>query len=568
MLLLNKNKFLIKIAFFFSFIIFFTSQKTYSSHEPQNLKLAPNLKTILITDSQENLIAPGLICSLTQIDKEHLIFCNYQHIFLLNLKSGKAKILSPPSNIKAWYPTGLKFCKKNKTLYVANYLGKDVLLFRFDENFNLIFVKQYKDNQLVGPENIDVSKDGKFFVVADYDNSSVLMFNEKGKIWARPVGKAHGIALSKDENTIYVSGLIPPKIYKFDLNGNLLKEQGQDGWLQNGYLWPTSINIYNDKISISDARTGKITNISPSLEGLNSIGGNGLGINLFNMPYGIEYTPEGLLYITDTFKGRILKIDPTQETILEIFEAQSPNSASQVFFQNQSSLSWIKGYAPLGQKYTFDVFKNKINNFQIYIQNLDISKNWNGYLNGLYSDSNGTRYLNLFGSYYLMSSAQYYWTFGTNYIDGKREFTIIGSPEVIEWLIIYRGIVCPIRIGIDFWINGKELISSRGDKISFKHLAQESMKKILPFIKAIQKGDNPLEAMAEHLYGKFNFSERLKLSFESKEGKVFYENLILAGQDISKMRIAAKNYLTKIEKETHMYFVEICLANMILNTDY
>ncbi|AIL12283.1 hypothetical protein IM40_00130 [Candidatus Paracaedimonas acanthamoebae] len=562
--------FSIKKYYLFIFLIFVFFQKTYSSHEPKNLNISPYLKTILITDSQGKLIDPGIICSLTQIDEEHLIFCNYQQVFLLNLKNGKAKILPPPSNIEAWYPTGLKFCKKNNTLYIANYLGKDVLLFRFDKDFNLIFVKQYKDNELVGPENIDVSKDGKFFVVADYDNSSALMFNEKGKIWARPVGRAHGITLSKDENTIYVSGLIPPKIYKFDLNGTLLKEHGQDGWKQDGYLWPTSINVYHDKISISDARTGKITNISPSLEALNSIGGNGLGISLFNMPYGIEYTSEGLLYVTDTFKGRILKIDPTQEIILEIFEAQSPNKQNQELIKKQPQASWINGYPPLGIKYNFDVFKNRINKFHLHIPNLNIPKNWNGYLNGLYSEqnklnnSNATRYLNLFGSYHLMSSAQYYWTFGKDY----DKFTILGSPQVIEWLVIYQGIVCPIRIGVDFWINDKELISSRGDKVSFKHLTQEAMKKIIPFIKAIQRGDNPLDAMAEHLYGKFNFAERLKLSFESKEGKIFHDNLILAGQDINKMRMAAKNYLNKIEKETHLYLVENCLASMILNADY
>ncbi|AIL12282.1 hypothetical protein IM40_00120 [Candidatus Paracaedimonas acanthamoebae] len=579
---LLKNKNLLKVsllAFLATFISYTYCYFEDKKFDPQNLNISPHLESIPMVDEQGKMIDPSVICSLTQIDEKHLVFCNYQNIFLLNIENGKARILLPPKKIKVWNPTGIKYNKTTKTLYVANYTGKDILLLEFDKFFNLILKDRYEDIDLLGPENIDVTLDGKICAIADYDASKLVLFDRGKKAWSLPIKNAHGVSFSKNEKSIYVTSLQERKIFMFNLQGKLLKETGKIEWRKNGYLWPTSISIYKDKVAITDAHTGKITILSHDLEPQKSIGGNGLGIDLFNMPYGIEYTPEGLMYVSDTFKGRIVKINPSQATIIQNFVGKLKTEISQLPSSNQKhtttspSISpllntpntWIQGYTALGAEKSYKEYTSQNNQFFLYFPLLELPQPWRGNYSSIHFGKKKKNSKNIIlNSYCLLDDCYYYWTIGANYTENDFHFTIIGSPQMPDWLVLYKGILCPVRVGVDFWIYGKELVSSRGDRVTFKYLTQEAMKKITPFIEAVQKGWNPLDAMAKHLYKKTNFAERLQKSFESKKGKNFYKELILANQDINKMRTAAKNYLNQINKDKCMYLIELSIAHMLL----
>ena len=280
---------------------------------PHSLKLNKNIKY----ENIENNIN-YVISSLTKKDT-NIIYATYNKLFILNLKDNIINELIPPKEVSMWVPTGVKYHKKNNLIYVTNYLGKNILIFKLKDNLVLELIEEITEN-IVGPENIDITNNGNYLAVADYDGCQCLLFKyicgKHIKVWNYKIGYAHGISFSPDENSIIVSGLSPPIIYKIDINGNIINEIGTIGWKKDNYQWPTSICRYKDNLLISDAHHGKITIIDSNLNTIKCFGGNGVSLNLFNMPYSIEYdSNEDKFYIADTFKKRILILNSEYEII-------------------------------------------------------------------------------------------------------------------------------------------------------------------------------------------------------------------------------------------------------------
>ena len=122
----------------------------------------------------------------------------------MDLNTGKTRILKKPENINNWFPTGVKWCETSQKLYVANYLGKDILVFEFRKDNSIFLVKRYTDTELVGPENVDVLN-GEYFAVADFDSSKLIFFNKNGKIFSRDIKFAPGVSFTQDKKFILVS---------------------------------------------------------------------------------------------------------------------------------------------------------------------------------------------------------------------------------------------------------------------------------------------------------------------------------------------------------------------------
>lgn len=541
----------------------------YASYDegPKNLLVFKDVKNIPIIDKDGKSINIGMTASQTIKDKNQLIFCNYATLYLMDLTTGITKILEKPKNVEVWVPTGVKWCPDNKRLYLANYLGKDILVLKFDEQDQLSLVKRYVDEELIGPENIDVIEKGKLFVVSDFDSSKVILFNESGKIWSHKIGNAHGISFSKDKKFIYASGLSPAKLYKFDLQGNLINKIGKPDWWKDGYLWPTSVAVSDKNIIVSDAHTGKITFVDESLNFQKSIGGNGLGITLFNMPYGIIVN-DNFLFVTDTFKGRILKIDPEKNKIISIYKSDN-------FFDSQSNAlndkfnkdpQWVsRSQEPLGL--TYKERTNLAQKVRIDFNKFGLNVLWNPSYNGL--NHNQLITLSLDRSIGFFSGSMYYWTLAKNFEYNGYPCTIIGSPEVQEWLFLYKGIVYPIRIGMDFWIGDNSLISSRGQVLSFETLAEIGTSKIESYIELLKNGEKPLDAMAnlleipDLLLEIPDLASKLPSIFVSKKGKKFGKNLMNA-KTTEEQQKAAKLFLQTVENDSLLYFCEISIASMVV----
>lgn len=535
-------------------IILLVSSEVLASgnYSPKNLLIANDVKNFQITNEDGYPINIGIACSQTLKDNNYLIFCNYVNLYIMDLNTGKTILLKKTENINKWYPTGVKWSKNRQKLYVANYLGKDILVFEFNKENNITLVKKYTDGELVGPENIDVLDNGDF-VTADFDNSKVIFFNKNGKVWSRNIKHAHGVSFSHNKKFILVSSLTDKKVYKLDLQGNLLGETGEMGWGQNGYMWPTSITSSNQGSCVSDAHTGKITCFNDDLLTQKTIGGNGPGVDLFNMPYGITWTSDGLMFVSDTFKNRILKINPKENRIVSIYQG---------FSRETDKVNGIKkapsyNNPPLGLKY--ENYINLSEETKIKFNSLEFNKPFNSGYNNLV---NNNTVLSFDKTINFFTSAIYYWVSAKNFKYNGLDCTIIGSPQVSEWLIMYEGITYPVYIGLDFWLETDYLISSKGVVIPLAEIASVGLSKIKSYIQAVKGGEPILEAI-QNLLGISNFPLQMESIVHGDKGKEFIKNLIMA-KNVQDQQKVAKSFLESVEKDKELYFVDIAIASMVL----
>jgi len=522
----------------------------FENHIPKNLLITKDITNIQITNENGCPLDIGMACSQTLKDKNHLIFCNYKNLYIMDLNTGKTRILKKPENINNWFPTGVKWCETSQKLYVANYLGKDILVFEFRKDNSISLVKRYTDTELVGPENVDVLN-GEYFAVADFDSSKLIFFNKNGKIWSRDIKLAHGVSFTQDKKFILVSSLQNREIYKFDLEGNLVKKIGKLGFNQNEYMWPTSITTSNQGSYVSDAHTGKITFLDDELLSLKTIGGNGLGIDLFNMPYGIIHTEDGLLFVTDTFKNRILKINPKENSILSIYQG---------FTNKNNIINQVKTTSPLNNSplgLTYKEYINLSERIKIKFNALEFNTPLNSSYGGfIYNDI----VLSLSNTMNYFSSSLYYWVLGKNFKYNNLDFLIIGSPQSSEWLLIYEGIVYPIFIGLDFWIKNDCLVSSQGVTISLTEIASTGLLGIRSYIQAVKNGEPIYEAIQKYL---LRMNPLTGYIAKGEKGKEFFKNLMTAN-NIKEQQKVAKSFLNDIKEDNILYFDEIAIASMVL----
>lgn len=531
-----------------------------SAFLPKNLEISKNIKIIpLRFEGKRSEL--GSVCSMTLLSKDFMIFCNYQQLILVNLRTGKLKLLKPPASITTWRPTGVKYVKEQNILYVANYKGKDAFSFHVDSNFNLQLLHRYVSQNIVGPENIDASTDGKMMVIADYDANKIIFYKNNVEQWAYPIPGAHGISFTEDYKAILATGLAPAKIYKLNLHGKLENQWGSDHFGKDGYLWPTSIAVLKGDIAVSDAHTGKITFINSKLQSEYCIAGNGLGLDLLNMPYGLVFAENGDLYIVDTFKMRILKVNPRTEEILVAYEFPINKSLKKQFKKNQQK-KMILNREPLGILYN-NRMNQRMNTKESFNIKLDpiTSYTWHAAYNGFAMEG---RLLNLNGMGDLFVSGEYYWTFARAFNYSGEEYFILGSPQRGLWVVLYDSILFPIALGKDFWLENEKMISSRGEEIPFLEIAKQVSMLSKQYHDKIKEGVNPLQAMAV-LYGEENLEARLKASFQSEQGKKLYL-MISNTEDILIMQKAAKLYLQEIKNLTYLNLVEIVIANSILKS--
>jgi DNA-binding beta-propeller fold protein YncE len=574
-----KRSFFIFIVLLVSDKVMALSQESFSkNYWPQNLIITPNTQAIPLKLDGSPL-AMGMACSITLIDQNHLFFCNYTSVYCVDITTGEAKKVNPPAEIKKWRPTGLKYLPKQKLLYVANYKGEDVLIFKVGNDLELKLIKQVTDAALKGPENIDITKDGKFFVIADYDSSKIILFNQSGnKLWEKSVGMAHGVSFSKDENYIFASGLKPASLHKFDMKGNVVKKVGEESWGKNGYLWATCLQVSGDEVFVSDAHTGKISALDDELSPKYCIGGNGLGADLLNMPYAIACVSNDLAYVTDTFKGRILLINLKDGEVLKVYQSKPVDQVKGGITPLVKKTNNVGKHIPIGKNYTHRI--NKENKFRM--DGLFSSDNlWYAGYASIQSEMSKKK-IEFKGLTGLYSSSFYYWCFGCNYTDQSGSYTILGSPQNREWLVYHQGILIPVSVGFDFWLTENLLTSSNGKQIEIADLVAFAKKNIKAYAQDIKKGIHPLNAMAEHLFGIKKFNNNFEKTFVSQKGQLFYKNIkarlwkdklwkTLKGflglqepVDNREIQKIARNFLEQIKNDQELELSEICIAKMIL----
>lgn len=472
----------------------------------------------------------GLPVSIARLDSKHLAIASYLNIWILNETSGFVQELKKPDGVSAWYPTGLAYDPVTHELFVANYLGKDILI--LERNSQEFFLKhQVQDTELAGAENIALSRDGKYFAVADFDNNGVLLFDRRTnkKIWYAELGRAHGVDFDSSDKRIIAAGLAPPQVAAFDLKGNRLLARGDDGWDANSYLWPTGVatDPVSGKTWVTDAHLGRIRSLKADLAEEQLLGSNGLGIGRFNMPYGILYEPDGRLWVTDTFKSRVLLLDKNKRIVSSYISTPEslPGLLSCASGECLSkSTPFPAGVTkPLGDGYVKRVNTAEPITYDFGIRGLSA---WNtGFNYNAFSNPDAGQ-LAMAGASPLFSGSIYYWVQAA--ISG--EHLVFGSPQVREWVVDYQGLGCPVALGLNYWMVDGVLRSDQYPDFDAKSLVEQCDGRMKRWQEAMSLGEEPFAAYSEHVLGK---SKELSLSlletvFQSEKGVVYYKNLCRA----------------------------------------
>lgn len=523
------------------------------------LKLVDDASVIDLKFEKENQ-GLGLPVSIVRVSNNELVVASYLNLWLINEKTGRVAEVEKPDQAISWYPTGVAYSEHSKELYIANYLGKDILVLskKHDDEFELKHM--ISDPEMIGPENIALSPDGKYFVVADFDNNGIILFDQKTrrKLWFTELGRAHGVAFDHTGEEIIAVGLNPPKVIRLDIEGNKIAEHVGEGWDAGEYLWPTqtALDPSTNEIWIADAHVGNIRRINSAFEELETFGANGLGTRLFNMPYGIYFDTTGELWITDTFKSRILLLNSEKE-IKAIYSAPAHPSCTTgkcVGLKGDSSTEYLLG---IGYQGRLDASQKFSYGFGIYSEPIK----WHpGFAYTAFVSEDRSRKLALAGASPFFSSSIYYWI---QALSIEKNILLYGSPEVREWIFDYQGLACPVRIDLNYWVFKDALYSDNNPVHNVENLVSACKLKVDTFIKRVANGNSVLHSYAENILDLKGGSveERLATVFQSSEGKRFFKKLCSATNDSTRKEISY-DFLKTINSMPLVFLPEVWVAKI------
>jgi len=537
--------------------------------------------TLFNRDSSEPMDI-GRPVSVQEIDANHILVCNYQTLYLIDIRDGNTRPIPAPPEVKQWVPTCVYYISELKSLFVANYTGHDVLKFYLTPNYSLELKQRITHPDLQSPEGVAVSANGENIFVADQDGNAVFCFDRDGaKRWSAPLLSAHGIAINQEAATILATGLAPPRIVKFDFNGRELASHNFSGWGRDEYLWPICLAISKEgNIAVSDAHTGRIRLLNSELKQTAEFGANGLGPNFFNMPYGISWTDRDSLWVTDTFKCRLLELDIHFRRFTREYISASMTLAAQYKVMSSAKLPAEELKKPIGilQKrrdrlvlsaeawghgYITRVNESPTARIDLTPLGLGSGSRWRpGYRKLVRDDGQVT--VRFQGAEAFFGS-DYYWIEGRSFIYDGRPVVLLGSPQNPVWIVIFDGGFTLLPLGVNFWISGNDLATDTGLRIPLELLAREGRQSILRIHQQIADGVSPLQIFRSYfppfLEGEA-FAKSFRAVFRTSMGKELAETCLNPAKQ-GLIRPAAQKVVQESLTSKTIYLPEFMLARML-----
>lgn len=334
---------------------------------------------------------------------------------------------------------------------------------------------------------------------------------------------------------------------------------------------------------VADAHIGKVRALDEGLNEVKSFGGNGLGRLLFNMPYGIFVDDDSSLWVADTFKSRLLKLNRDKK-IVAIY--QSPDSgvgltpAALIKGRHRADEQAIKshsghrsGYSnsaanqPIGRSYDKRINRGSVFSygFGLYSNN----EKWNpGFNYSAFTSLDGSRQLALAGATPFFSSSIYYWV-QVEYGLKDRSVLIYGSPQVREWIVDDGAIVCPVLLGLDYWVTNEGLASSRGELVSFENILIGCAERKSRFEHDLKKGIDPITAFSVKFLEKdplLSF-HGLSETFQSDYGKFFFKSAC-ESKSAPELVATATRFLNDARSRDIVYLPEVWLARIFSHASH
>lgn len=306
----------------------------------RKLELGNHVSTLRLNKKGHlvNLDRNIAFASAAFLNKHTLVAASYDALWSVDIENGVLAELLPTTErasdlaqFKAdygWVPAGVYWHNQRQRLFVANYLGNNILVFKLNQSGNTVLLESVISTEhTISPENVYVSEDGNYLVAANYDGDGVVAFrrvsygNKWEEIWFTGIRQAHGVAIIKDR--VFATGLVERRLYELDLwTGAILRSIGGLGWnpITPSFLWPTSVLPYGETaILLSDAQTGLLSTLSPTtLEHTSVFGGNGPTLKFLNMPYS-AIAGHDKLVILSTFQTRIVVLEPQSLDVIKDF---------------------------------------------------------------------------------------------------------------------------------------------------------------------------------------------------------------------------------------------------------
>jgi DNA-binding beta-propeller fold protein YncE len=238
------------------------------------------------------------------------LVANYTDLILLDIELGTACRFTH-DHPGLWNPTGVSYSKVHDLVYVANYNGDNILIFRI-EGTHLREVGHIDTAK--SPEGVFISADGNRLAVANYDAESIQVFDPftGDEIWTQVFGLCHGVCIVGDK--LYGTVLFDSSIVECDLEtGEVLRRAGTKGLDLAKFetIWPTYIYPYkNDQLLLADGLGGAIYVIDrATLQPVRAFGKNGPTHKYLVMPYCAIGNGDAILVCSEAQDRVVVLID-------------------------------------------------------------------------------------------------------------------------------------------------------------------------------------------------------------------------------------------------------------------
>lgn len=205
---------------------------------------------------------------------------------------------------------------------------------------DLVFAGSGDSGPLVAPRNVAIGPDGNLYV-ADSGNHRIAVFDVDGRFlrdWGS-MGSEEGQfnepwGLAVDENFVYVADTWNHRIQKFTLDGELVGVFGTSGTPAEGdtggglFFGPRDILVLPDgQLLVTDTGNHRMQILDNEGNFVRQVGSFGVQLGQLNEPVGLALGPDGMVYLADTWNGRIQKFSadlvPFLEWPVEAWEGDS-----------------------------------------------------------------------------------------------------------------------------------------------------------------------------------------------------------------------------------------------------
>ena len=393
--------------------------------------------------------------SLTLVDPDRLYVTNYKRLFLVDL----ARCTFAPTRAigaACWNPTGVDYNPEHRLLAIANYNCHEVLICDAENPAQPRVLIRLQHPSMISPESCAFDAQGRRVAVADYDGNGLLVFDLDSQrlLWRADVGLCHGVAFDEAHGAVWATSLRDSNVHRFTTSGEPAGRFGTAGWSAGQFLYPTSLDVDSDgRVLVSDAHTGRIIVLDAHGTQLAAVGVNGPANEWFNMPYTAAWANGDQVLVADTFKNRLLLVNPWEQIIVNAW--QPPHTDDGLLREwGQLPKSEIAA-VPAGTGY-----QNYRSGGRVAVPLLSEEATYTPCYGSLRRYA-GKKSVISCGA---MFGQMYYFLNAANIAKNGRQFLLLGSPTQHEYVLVSEsGLPCALSLPLGVWFREGYACHEQGD---------------------------------------------------------------------------------------------------------